>query len=68
VINQPVSARLNSWKKKQDEAIIREACEVSSTDSEKVSPANFNEPSQIVISGDKPACERAIKFMEEKTV
>lgn len=52
---------------KQEEAVIREACEAASTDAEKVSPANFNEPSQIVISGDKPACERAIKFMEEKT-
>jgi [acyl-carrier-protein] S-malonyltransferase len=52
---------------KQEEATIREACEKASTGSEKVSPANFNEPSQIVISGDKPACENAIKFMEEKT-
>ena len=52
---------------KQEEATIREACEKASTVSEKVSPANFNEPSQIVISGDKPACENAIKFMEEKT-
>lgn len=52
---------------KQDEATIREASERASTSEEKVSPANFNEPSQIVISGDKAACERAIKFMEEKT-
>ncbi len=52
---------------KQEEATIREACDKASTGSEKVSPANFNEPSQIVISGDKPACENAIKFMEEKT-
>jgi len=52
---------------KQSEELIREACLVASTDTEEVSPANFNEPTQIVISGDKTACERAIKFMEEKT-
>lgn len=52
---------------KQDEKIIREACEAASTSEEKVSPANFNEPSQIVISGDKFACESAIRLMEEKT-
>lgn len=52
---------------KQEEATIREACLNASTAEEKVSPANFNEPSQIVISGDKAACERAIKLMEETT-
>ena len=52
---------------KQDENIIREACAAASTSDEKVSPANFNEPNQIVISGDKYACERAIRLMEEKT-
>ncbi len=52
---------------KQNEDIIREACRLASTESEKVSPANFNEPAQIVISGDKPACERALKIIEEKT-
>ena len=52
---------------KQSEEIIREATMHASTADEKVSPANFNEPSQIVISGDKGACERAIKYMEEKT-
>lgn len=52
---------------KQEEATIREACEAASTSEEKVSPANFNEPSQIVISGDKYACENAIRLMEEKT-
>lgn len=52
---------------KQTEDIIKLACENASTHNEFVSPANFNEPSQIVISGDKAACERAIKFMEEKT-
>ncbi len=52
---------------KQDEALIREACEASSTEEEKVSPANYNEPNQIVISGDKYACERAIRLMEQRT-
>ncbi len=52
---------------KQDENVIREACEAASLSDEKVSPANFNEPAQIVISGDKKACELAIKIMEEKT-
>jgi [acyl-carrier-protein] S-malonyltransferase len=52
---------------KQDEATIRETCAAASTEDEKVSPANFNEPSQIVISGDKFACERAIRLMEEKS-
>jgi [acyl-carrier-protein] S-malonyltransferase len=52
---------------KQEEATIRWACEAASTSEEKVSPANFNEPSQIVISGDKRACENAIRLMEEKS-
>jgi [acyl-carrier-protein] S-malonyltransferase len=52
---------------KQSEEMIREACIYASNLEEKVSPANFNEPSQIVISGDRGACERAIKYMEEKT-
>ena len=52
---------------KQDEQTIQDACSGASTSEEKVSPANFNEPSQIVISGDKFACERAIRLMEEKS-
>jgi [acyl-carrier-protein] S-malonyltransferase len=52
---------------KQPENIIRECCVAATTPTEKVSPANYNEPSQIVISGDRPACERAIKMMEEAT-
>jgi len=45
--------------------IILKACQAVSTEQEKVMPANFNEPSQIVISGDKNACERALKWLEE---
>lgn len=52
---------------KQEEATIREACEAASTEDEKVSPANFNEPNQIVISGDKYACENAIRLMEQRS-
>jgi len=52
---------------KQEASLIVESCQLASTTTEMVSAANFNEPSQIVISGDKPACERAIKIMEEKT-
>jgi [acyl-carrier-protein] S-malonyltransferase len=52
---------------KQSEATIRDACEAASNSEESVSPANFNEPNQIVISGDKVACETAIRLMGEKT-
>lgn len=52
---------------KQDEAIIREACEAASNEDEKVSPANFNDPTQVVISGDKLACENAIRLMEQRS-
>jgi [acyl-carrier-protein] S-malonyltransferase len=52
---------------KQEEAQVRAACEAASTEDEKVSPANFNDPTQIVISGDKAACERAIRLMEQNT-
>lgn len=52
---------------KQEEAQVREACAAASTEDEKVSPANYNEPAQIVISGDKFACERAIRLMEQNT-
>jgi [acyl-carrier-protein] S-malonyltransferase len=52
---------------KQEEATVRECCEAASNEDEIVSPANFNEPSQIVISGDKYACERAIRLMEQRT-
>ena len=52
---------------KQSEKLIREACEAASNSEVSVSPANFNEPNQIVISGDKVACENAIRLMEERT-
>ena len=52
---------------KQNEKTIIEACASASNSEESVSPANFNEPNQIVISGDKTACETAIRLMGEKT-
>jgi [acyl-carrier-protein] S-malonyltransferase len=51
---------------KQDEDTIRRACIAASSEHEKVSPANFNEPNQIVISGDKNACLKAIQLMEQE--
>ncbi|HLT21883.1 MAG TPA: ACP S-malonyltransferase [Bacteriovoracaceae bacterium] len=50
---------------KQDQDIIVKACKMASNTDESVQPANFNEPNQVVISGDRSACEAAIKHMEE---
>lgn len=50
---------------KVSEEMVRKACEEASTETERVMPANFNEPSQIVISGEANACDRAVKWMEE---
>lgn len=45
--------------------IIIEACKKSSMPGSEVMPANFNDPSQIVISGESEACHRAVKWLEE---
>jgi len=45
--------------------IIEKACKESSKEGSEVMPANFNEPSQIVISGEADACDRAVKWFEE---
>jgi [acyl-carrier-protein] S-malonyltransferase len=50
---------------KVDGEFITKACKEVSTEDSKVMPANFNEPNQIVISGEKSACDRAIKYIEE---
>ncbi|HLW55902.1 MAG TPA: ACP S-malonyltransferase [Bacteriovoracaceae bacterium] len=50
---------------KQDQDTIVKACKMASNTDESVQPANFNEPNQVVISGDRTACEAAIKHMEE---
>lgn len=50
---------------KVPQATIEKACEAVSTDEFQVKPANFNEPNQIVISGHREACEKAIAWLEE---
>ncbi len=49
---------------KVPEETVRKACEEASLGGTLVMPANFNEPNQIVISGEAEACTRAIKWME----
>lgn len=44
---------------------IEKACLVSSNESEKVMPANYNDPTQVVISGHLSACERAVNWLKE---
>lgn len=46
------------------EAQVLAVCE-RVADRGRVGPANFNCPGQIVISGDKPACEAAVRIAEE---
>ncbi len=45
--------------------ILEEACRKSSEINSEVMPANYNDPSQIVISGESAACLRAVKWLEE---
>lgn len=45
--------------------IIEQACKSSSQLNSEVMPANYNDPSQIVISGESEACLRAVKWLEE---
>ena len=44
---------------------IEAACNLASNKDEKVMPANFNGPGQIVISGHVKACERAVQWIKE---
>lgn len=44
---------------------VEKACIEASTEDSKVMPANFNDPNQIVISGEANACDRAVKWLEE---
>jgi [acyl-carrier-protein] S-malonyltransferase len=46
-------------------ASIEEACRQASSDNDRVMPANYNEPSQVVISGGAAACDRAIEKLKE---
>jgi [acyl-carrier-protein] S-malonyltransferase len=47
-----------------DESVVREVCAKARQAGEVLSPANFNCPGQIVISGSMAACERAIPAAE----
>ncbi len=46
------------------ETVIK-ACLESSSEYSKVMPANFNEPTQTVISGHADACDKAVKWIED---
>jgi len=45
--------------------VIVQACQQASNDTEQVMPANFNEPNQIVISGEAQACDRAVALIKD---
>lgn len=45
--------------------IVEKACLAVSTESEKVMCANFNDPTQVVISGHATAAEKAVKWLED---
>lgn len=45
--------------------VVEEACKAASQPGSEVMPANFNDPSQIVISGESEACLRAVKWLTE---
>ena len=42
---------------------IEEGCQASSNDEEKVMPANYNAPTQIVVSGHAAACNRFLSWL-----
>lgn len=44
--------------------IVAKACTESSDEMEQVMCANFNDPTQVVISGHTGACEKAVKWLE----
>ena len=48
-----------------DDSLVKEACEQASA-SGIVVPANFNSPSQVVISGDKSGVKKAMELADEK--
>lgn len=45
--------------------VVEEACKAASKPGSEVMPANFNDPSQIVISGESEACLRAVEWLKE---
>lgn len=50
---------------KVGEKLVAQACNEASTNDELVAPANFNDPDQIVISGHRAACERAVAWLQK---
>ncbi|MDY6844168.1 MAG: ACP S-malonyltransferase, partial [Thermodesulfobacteriota bacterium] len=50
-----------------DKKTVEDAC-ISASNGEVVSPANFNAPGQIVISGHLSAIERALEILKEKEI
>lgn len=44
---------------------IEEGCKACSTENEKVMPANYNAPSQIVVSGHASACDKFSNWLSE---
>lgn len=45
--------------------IVAKACKAVSTDTEKVMCANFNDPTQVVISGHATAADLAVQWLKE---
>ncbi len=50
---------------KVPQEVVQKACTHGSESIEKVIPANFNEPNQIVISGHAAACDRAVAWLND---
>lgn len=44
--------------------IVKQACDEVSSAEHQVMCANFNDPTQVVISGHAPACEKAIEWLK----
>ena len=45
--------------------MVANACEAVSDENEQVMCANFNDPTQVVISGHAGACEKAVNWLKE---
>ena len=45
--------------------IVAKACEAVSTETEQVMCANFNDPTQVVISGHSAAADKAVEWLKE---
>jgi [acyl-carrier-protein] S-malonyltransferase len=49
-----------------DDAVVEEICREASSDTGVVTPANFNSPGQVVISGDTSAVEIAMDVARDR--